>query len=575
MGVAFVIVMVVLVFLAITGLAIKYFTRGATRVAESVLAGEQAMIVARSAMDEAWASFEQHVNDPGDTIFTMFRYVIAPNNDNAITIQFESKSTSGAYSADPNIEISAVELHVPRQYAIWNKNPLEKYGHVRATVTVRVTRPALRRTSVRTLRQWREFKVLYPSPARPFGNMTFFQLSTRQLEAWERRYRELMKDVDDKIRKEEKRLSKKKPFGSVDLPRPFENNPVENRYKYFPNYKYPPYPFNTRALPPGSYADPPPLDQSDMENYLLSLEPELRGEHHRLKWPTNLEQVEQDPLFQQMLADLSAAEAQAATSGTTPDAATIADLEAKLDALKSGDALKTFENFIIASLDEYQRHFKIIDEDKLSDFNETYLAPLMDVDGNGVINVDAAMAQYRLSRCTHDFPTQDKLWDELGGSSGQLYLDGVYFVDGTIDVNMAYRGRGTIIGRNKINVNACTKADGKTDKSSVCTIMSFCKPDTTGWASISLNCDVEAGLVAVTGLIQNLHLHDVFGSLAVGFLTKEVVDGYGDKEGKTYPWTLTYDPALMFENPDNGTIYYDRARVFVSPTLIASEVYRE
>ena len=175
MGVAFVIVMVVLVFLALVGLGVKYFTQGATRLGESVLSSEKAVHIGRAAIEETWAYLETRVNDPEHPLFERSREH-CHSDSSPWGFQFSPYQTRSLYSDDSNISIGDVEVSLPREFRIWHRNQLEKFGHVGLHVQVEIYIPALGRTVSRELTQWREYKVLYPSPPRPFAGMTLFVL---------------------------------------------------------------------------------------------------------------------------------------------------------------------------------------------------------------------------------------------------------------------------------------------------------------------------------------------------------------------------------------------------------------
>ena len=571
-GIAFVVVMCVLVFLSIIGLGIKYFTRGATRLSETVLASERVTLVAESAITEAWVVIENSVNNHETEFSKSITQKLDGNPGGGFSTTFVPKATKRAFASNSNVTIGDVKIWVPHQLRIWAHNPHEKWGLVCLQVSVNLSLPGIYRTINRTVTQWREFKVVYPSPPVPFNGMSLFVLNPIHLLGYERQYRQLQQKVDAEIKKEEDRLSKKKKFGDVDLPRPFENN--ADKYAYYPDLKYPPFPYNTRAPKPSDYSMRPPLDVTDMDNHVISFKKELVGEDFKLRWPSNLSDIQNDPLVKQLMAE---AEAASVTTSDTPDQATIDKLQQTLTDLKSSDPLKPFETYIKTTLQRYRDNFCFIKEDKLISFGEQYLAPLIRVDTEGTITVDDPIEYYKNHRCTHVFSTEDELWDEVG--RGEVFLNGIYYVDGPVTVNMRYRGKGTIISKHHMVVDQCQKADGPDDHFSICTLMSFCHRDGSSpsnqWRSIELNCDVQAGIVAISGLVKNLHKHDLHGSLAVAMLGKEVIDGMGDSAGTTYSWKLTYDPYLATTDANTGEPFYHRAAVVLSPGIIGRSVTRQ
>ena len=566
-------VMCVLVFLSIIGLGIKYFTRGATRLSETVLASERAVVVAESAINEAWVVIENSVNNHSTQFSQSITKKLDGNPGGGFSTSLSPKATRRTFS-NPNITVSDVKIWVPNHLRLWAHNPHEKWGLICLQASVSITMPGVYRTIDRTVTQWREFKVVYPSPPVPFNIMSLFVLNPIHLKGYERQYRQLQLKVEEEIKKEEDRLSDKNPFGDVDLPRPFENNSVT--YDYFPNLKYPPFPYNTRAQAPagGDYSMDPPLDQTDMDNHLISYEKELVGEDFKLRWPANVSDIQNDPMVQQMMAEAAAA---SVSTSDTPDQATIDKLQQTLTDLKSSEPLKPFETYIKTTLERYREKFTFVNEDQLISFGEKYLAPLIRVDTEGTITVDDTIDYYKRHRCTHVFATEQELWDEIG--QGEVFLNGIYFVDGPVTVNMQYRGKGTIIAKDRMVVDQCQKADGPNDFRSLCTLMSFCHRDSSSpgnqWRSIELNCDVHAGIVAIGGLVKNLHEHNVHGTLAVGLLGPEVIDGMGDSSGTTYSWKLTYDPYLAITDVKTGELFYHRAAVVLNPSVIGRSVVRQ
>lgn len=570
MGIAFIVVMVVLVFLAITGLGIKYFTRGATRISESILAGQQAVVAAEGAIEETWATLEASVNRPDSPTFSIFSEALADNMEGSFTMTYGPSATQRLHSDNSNVSIGDVDVWVPRQHRIWGASPYEKWGVVCAQVKVSISLPGLFKTVTRTITQWREFKVVYPSPPAPFDGMSFFCLIPGYLKAYEAQYRKIQADVDEKIKEEEDRLSDKKPIGDVDLPRPFENN--SDIYQYFPNYKYPPFPYNTRAAKPSVYGPTVsiPLEETDMDNCLMSYNPLLTGEDFKLRWPEDLENITQDPLFVQLQAD--AGTATSAAGDEDLDAAAIADLEATLENLRSSDPLKPYETYIKATLKKYRDTFSFVAEDELPAFGEGVLVPFLKLVPDGTITVDNAISFYKNNRCTHVFPDQEALYAEIG-EGGEVFLDGIYYVDGPIDINFRYRGKGTIVGKNYINITQCDKADGDNDNFSLCTIMSFCQrdPSSAGWCSIDLNCDPQASLIAMTGIINNLYLHKVKGSVIVGAMGAKEIDGVNGIPGS---WQIEYDPANCIVDPVTRELHTHRCRVVIGQNDIGTRVSR-
>ena len=98
MGIAFIIVMVVLIFLAIAGMGIKYFTRGATRVSESILAGQQAVVAAEGAIEETWATLEATVNIPDSATFSIFTEKLENGAEGCFSMSYAPSATKQLHS---------------------------------------------------------------------------------------------------------------------------------------------------------------------------------------------------------------------------------------------------------------------------------------------------------------------------------------------------------------------------------------------------------------------------------------------------------------------------------------------
>ena len=93
-------------------------------------------------------------------------------------------------------------------------------------------------------------------------------------------------------------------------------------------------------------------------------------------------------------------------------------------------------------------------------------------------------------------------------------------------------------------------------------------------SSVAASGAAEAGIVALAGRVKNMHLHHIYGNLVCGLLTEEAVRGVGDEAGTAYDFSITYDPAFLYENPVTGAVALDRSIVVLSPTLLGSVVAR-
>jgi len=594
-GVAFVIVMAVLVVLSIIGLGVKFLTQGATRVAERGLAGEQAVSVGRMALDEAWLRLDQLVNDPTSGVGQRFRQRL-PNvgTSSAFGLTLEPEQTRTIVGAIPDVTItvSKVELVVERQFPIWQLNELETTGFVRASATVEVVRPGIGATVRRVFRQWRSFKTVFPSPPRPLSSYTLFVLCPKHIEAIERQHRALQICVDEAFRRTEKEIEDKY-HRSKHLTRPFESN--TNPYKAYPYHKYPAFPYNARytAAVPDQYGafmaanhDPfggpinlDPLkhvfewDKTDMDNYLVSKMRRICGRDLVLVWPKPSDDPSDDPYLQSLQTQLAGIQSSAGSTVTTIDDATAAQLSEQIDNLKNSDKLQRFEKGIIMAMRDYVLRFGFLTEPTIQDFNRRFLAPYLSADLDGKVWVEESMKGVMAFRCTHVFPTEDALYTEIGPKGGEVFLDGIYFVEAPVTIDFTYRGRGTIMGRNRMTVQKCRRAVAD-DTTSLCTLLSFCNPDgTTTWQSIDLKADVDAGLVALPGLIRGLDTYAVNGSVAVGLLDEATLQPGASGSGSNL--RIVRDPRLLYVHPTKGVVKYDRCRVVFGPTPLGTKVERD
>ena len=524
-GVPFLIAMLVLVVLAILAMAMKYSTRGATRLGEGVLAGEKALCLARGALNEAFAVLDKQLAAPDSQLKEALG---APFTSFGAPVEISIEPVFAKSMAEKGTTVEDVSFAFYCRQSLLPANPLEKYGFLRAKAVVSVYIPALKRTIRKGLVQYREFKVIYPAPPQPFQRQTLFVLRPVHLAAYEKQYRQIQKQVAQTLTD--------KSGGKAPLP--FSNN--DNIYQYFPKYKYPPFPYNERAVPGdcvSAYPDGPiDLAKTDMDNPIYSTTRSLQGSDFKLLWPADLE---------------------------TGDSGKEAFEEVQ----------RRYEEGIQNTLRKYVERFPFIPEVELEELGAKHLSSLLSIDIEGAVSVDEAIGLYRWCRATHAYEKQEELWKEITGDDGIVYLRGIYYVDGPIDIDMQYRGYGTIVSPERITVRRCLKADGKSS-SAVCTLLTFSRPKSSSnqWCSIELDGNVQAGLVAVTGMVKNLHLYDVFGSLAVSQLSKEVIDGRGD--GTSYNWTLTYDRALAYTD-DSDSVLTQKCLIIISPCVAGTKVVRQ
>lgn len=558
-GVVATVAVAALVLATVLGLAAAFRTRGGTRLVENVVAGEQAHALARAALTEAWTALRTRLADPADPWSAALRRPLT-EADRPVAFVLEPEATRALARATPDQAalVGSVSLSIPRQFALWTHNPLEKVCTVEAGVTVTVDRPAIGRRATRRLRQWRQVKVVYPAPPRPLDGYTLFVLLPWQFRELERSYRALQLGTEGMIREIERQVARAA-GEAVTVPRPFERPSPAGVYACFPYYGYPPFPYNRdlgRRLPDRftefaatGFRDPSVLnetigfDESNLSSYLVSLVPRLTGEDAQLRWP-------------EALAGLVTA----AGEGRTPTP----------DGLRQ--AMADYEQGLSAELDRYLGLFGFVDRSSRDDFNESFLRPLVASDlASGTATVTEALAWFRGLRATHDFPDEGALWRHLGRNPARL--NGIYFVDGPVTVDTTFVGRGTIASRNRLVVRRCAR-DGSADDDSLCTLMSFAdgEPGARDWQSIELQADAEAALVSLSGEIKDLHRHRVRGSVAVARLSREAVAG--DDGGRPFPWTIEYDEALAVTERASGAPLTERAVVVLSPTLVRQTLER-
>ncbi len=525
-GVPFLIASLVLVVLAILGLALKHSTRGATRLGEGVIAGEKALYLARAALSEGWRNLNQHLAE-GESQLKGSLGAPALSFSEPIELSFEASIVESMVGK--TIELSDVTFKFYSQQNLLPNVPSEKYGLVKATASATIYIPALKRHVTKGVVEYREFKVIYAGPPQPFQRYSLFVLRPVHLPAYEKQYRQIQQQVDATLRKQ----------GGSKVPRPFASN--GRVYKYFDKYNYPPFPYNERALPSDCLEYPDgtiDLAKTDMDNPIYSLSKKLEGSDFKLKWPADIQNYG----------------------------------SASRESFQ--EVQRQYESRMKKVLADYLRKFPFMQEDTLEQFGDFHLSSLLNIDIEGNVSVDEPMALYRWCRATNYFPNQEEFWQKVRKADGTVRLNGIYFIDGPIDIDMQYRGSGTIVSRERVTVLRCVKADGRS-ASDVCTLITFSKP-TAGksdrWSSIELESNAHAALVAVTGMVRNLHLYDVHGSVAVGQLSREVIDGRGD--GTSYPWSLTYDSALDYTSQKGTSLLTKKCQIIISPCLAGTRVVR-
>jgi len=574
-GLAFVPVVIVLVVLAITGFAMSFFSRGTTRVVESMVAGEQAFFIAQSAVDEAWQAFEGRINDPADE-WCQAAHAPSGTNDGR-TFQYEPEHCRALVAGRTDLRCTVLPVTVSfgRHVPLWPRDQLETVGYVRLTAVATVEVAATGQRSRRTVSQWRQCKVLFPSPPRPLDSSTLFCFMPRFLQSYERQYRALQLDVESILRKQERELSDRA-RRTIRLPRPFADN--ETVYRCYPHFRYPPFPYNDRYgrvlddrydayFASGRRLDV--LDETfefpdtDLDNFVDITSPRVEGRDLKLLWPTMSEDAGDCPV----IADL---ESEVTSAGDDP--AALDRLQGTLSAMRGAEPLQRFELGIRHALSSYADRVTVVAEGTMETIERDCLQSLVTTDLEGTVSVDAPLAFYRTFRCTHRYPTMEALLADIGRDDGTVFLDGIYFVDEAPTVDIRYRGRGAIVTPGAMVVKGCRRAGGAAAPS-LCTLVSFARPrDGEAWSSIDLQADVECSLVVVTGMIKNLHRHEVRGTVAVGMLGAEDVDG--DGQGQSYDWSVVRDDEVQVVDRASGEIRYDRGRIVVAPTVAAVKVER-
>ncbi len=576
-SISFAVVGVVLLVLFMLGVGVKYFTRGVTRATQGVIGGQFALAVARSAVDEAWSELAVRLNDPEDELGKLF---LSPGGPESFSFEIEPKDTRNAYP--PYILIGDVEVAVHKQWPVWEGYPFHKYGYISCKVVVNVERffSDYAKSTVevsRTLQEVREFRVIQPVPPYPFDTMTCFFVCPFHLYDFERCYRIIQQKVEKAIRKAEKKARKKGWHGHA--PRPFEDN--TDVYKYFPDYKYPPFPYNARHPKPAAYDTDASYDpaMTDMDNYLFSCRDKLEGRDFKLYWPEDFHNGNSQ-LMDQLQDELSQLQSSGVTSAAAVDPAKMQQLNQMLADLKDSDEMKAYESGIRYAMSHYLDIWGYINEDSVQTFNDLYMRPIIDADSQGAIRVEENAKWIRSMYASHVFPSQDELWNEIGrprGNPSRVFLDGVYVVEGKVDVNFAYEGKGCIISMfepqgggdsDGIIVGRCRRADPDSD--SVCTLWAF-------QSNIRLETDevVEAALMAQVGTIHNLTTQKILGNVMVAFFDMDRI--WGPKVGSKripYGYVIEYDKRLA-PMDDSGNPRAARQRVLISPNILADFIWRE
>jgi len=582
--------------LAGLGLGLRRLVGGAVRVTDGTLAGERANLLARSALAEVWTAVEQQAHDGTTEVGRRLQAELAVGDDGAFELSFVPDATR-ALAAENGDEasVSEVVLAVRRQRRIWAPLRHEKHLFCSLRVTARVERPSLRRTVTRVLEQWRELKVVYPSPPAPLADTTLFVLLPKHLERYERSYRALQIMLDTSLQRLEDEISDEY-HRSISLPRPYAGAPDDGIYRAYPYYRYPPFPYtaeydgtcpqnvaeflarNPYPWPADQAVDLCPLehcfefDRCCLDNYLLSTEPEITARDAVLRFPAITEDAEDDPSVQALRRHLEDLERLSSTPGGVVATEEVDELQARIEALASAEPLARFERSLRERLSEYSRKFPCVAETSMEAFGANFLSPYLAADLDGTVTVDECRRWTVAHRCTHAFPDEAAFYAEVGPKGGEVFLDGIYYVDGPVTVDFAYRGRGTVMGRNRVTIERCERVD-PSDGRALCTVLSFCQiDDGASWQSIDLQCDPVAGVVALTGMVKNLANHSIYGSLAVGVLEGEPLEA--DENGARHDWRIVHDPALSIVADDGVGVRHERCRVVGSPTIVGTVTER-
>lgn len=274
----------VLVVLFLLGLASHFLTAGVSSISARVTCGDKALLIARAAIRETVAVISAGARDPGNRIFYHFRRALSPDYDGYLSFEGKDRiipfKVGEMIDKDDSVQYVVVKSWVPWQLRLYSYLPLEKYGQLHIEAEVGID-PGLgnRQLVIRRLKEIFEFKVAAPLPPEPFDTVTLFIMNmSTPLKVYEQDYRRLQKSIDDELRS----IEDKYEMDDGEAGRPFRDNPAENVYRYFPRYRYPPFPLNRRN-PPG-----PLLSRyTDMDNPIFNRSEVFYIKKVRFAWPKN------------------------------------------------------------------------------------------------------------------------------------------------------------------------------------------------------------------------------------------------------------------------------------------------
>lgn len=610
-GVLTLIGLAVMIVLFLLGIASWFFTSGTSNICLQVTGGDKAVLIARAAIAEVLAVIESSAKISDNRIYYYLRLPLTDDYTGDLTFDenllVEPVEVRKMLKDDKSIRYIKVEAWIPWQLRLFRFLPYEKYGRLHIRGEVSIDPGAGFKKVVRSLEHVYEFKIAAPLPPKPFDSVTVFAGAMKNaLVPYEGNYRQKQEEIDEWLADIEDDYN----LDRGALGRLFQNNPPHNIYRAFPNYKYPPFPLNTRS-------GPGPLRSwdTDMDNPIFVREDPFHIKKLRLKWPEDLQQqaitvsyvsqgntirvwegMDGTSSFQRgeviTVRTLGSASV-SATLNNGEDSVSISqrqsfdsqgrpvnDIDITLRAdtrpgygndtvtitgggfagcqvlfrgqqvhsldTQTQDQMKRLETVIQTTLDDYGFTFRPLDEDFIEQFR-TELAVQLTWDNY------VTRATKKFDRAA-DFSRYIKV-------GGTWELDGIYLVQGPLTINAFYRGNGVIVTRGgTVSIERARADDPDED---TLTVISTDSDIALGGAA-----SFDASLIAPQGTIRGLPGKTILGNVLVGYFETRLYN-------ETPPGQVRYNRRLRRSRVGTGDIVFERFQFYINRHPLVTTVKRE
>ncbi len=597
----------ILALLFILSLAVHFLSSGVTNVSARVTSGEKALLIARAAISELLGVINFEANHPDATLFYEFREPLIDNYNGYFKKEMVPYKVLEWVEDDPEVKLVDAAITVPWQLRLYKHYGYEKYGRLHIYARAILKPGAGYEPIVRVVENVYEFKVAAPLPPLPFDSFSsccWGLKHTRYLKFWEEQYRDKQVEVEDVFRQAEAQFK-------MTLPRPFENNPQDNIYRFFQRYKYPPFPFNDRAAPNSMTPQ-----ETDMDNAIFSRQVPLKLRKFKFKKPKDLEPIPtvcykpegasikvmegsgdaaSFRIGDVLTLRLPGAGTASASVNTGSDDTTAINEREDTDSqgnfvrnldisilrnLQPGpgndyvkincggtqnviilfrgqrispwmevldDQVKEYELAWTTTLDDFGFIFSHIDEGNMSNFRNNQWTQLL--------------WENYTQRATHFFDNQTDFKTHVTWGDGKWHLDGIYLVDGPLTVNAKYTGNGVIVTRGApLSVTAANPVDKDND---TLTLIS-----TDNDIVLGDKTTYYASLISTRRTILGLRGKTIVGNVIANFFEdcfyKDEQDG-----------TIIFNNRLLRFGLTDSQPFLDRYRFYLNKQPLIVKVKRE